>query len=328
MLARIRRRILYSRGFRNLVRWGRRVVLPGFAGFSLYEIARLFFRALIEGDLVTRASAISFKLFVAVFPALIVLLTVIPVLPIPNVQDSLLHAFHDVVPPDVYNFINDTLQDLIVRPHGALLSFSFIGAVYLASNSVDAILSGFKGSSNTVSWHSPLKQRLLSVVLLFVLSTLLLVAIPVQTVSGWLIHLLDSRHVLTSGLQVIALHLARWAISIGFLMLSVALLYHAGDPGHRRFRLVSPGSLVTTFLVILMSQALAYFFRRFGDYNALYGSIGAILAVQLWLYMNMIVVLIGYELNVSISRAHHDRSARLRLVDVGGRALRPGPARR
>jgi membrane protein len=276
---------------------------------------------------VTRASAISFKLFVAVFPALIVLLTVIPVLPIPDAQTSLLHAFHDLLPPDVYQFIEATLNDLIVRPHAALLSFSFIGAVYFASNSVDAILSGFKGSSNIVSWHSPVKQRLLSVLLLFVLSTLLLVAIPVLTASGWLINLLDERHILTSELQVVVLHLARWAISIGFLLLSIALLYHAGDPGHRRFRLVSPGSLVTSFLVILLSQALAFFFRHFTDYNALYGSIGAILAVQLWLYMNMIVVLIGHELNVSISRAHHDRSQRLRLVDVGGRAPRPSAAR-
>lgn len=317
MIARIRRRILYSRAFRNLVRWGRRVVLPGFAGFSVYEISRLFFRALIDGDLVTRASAISFKLFVAVFPALIVLLTVIPVLPIPNAQESLLHAFHDLLPPDVYSFIEATLKDLIVRPHGALLSFSFVGGVYLASNSVDAILSGFKGSSNVVSWHSPLKQRLLSVLLLFVLSTLLLIAIPVLTASGWLIRLLDERHILTSSLQVVALHIARWAISIGFLLLSISLLYHAGDPGHRRFRVISPGSLVTGFLVILLSQLLAVFFRHFTDYNALYGSIGAILAVQLWLYMNMIVLLIGYELNVSISRAHHDRSQRLRLT--GGR---------
>ena len=321
MLARIRRRILFSRAFRRLLRWARLVVLPGFSGFSLYEIARLFFRALYEGDLVTRASAISFKLFVAVFPALIVLLTVIPFLPIPNAQDSLLHAFHDLLPPEVYQFIDDTLNDLIVRPHGALLSFSFVGAIYVASNSVDAILSGFKGSSNIVSWHSPLKQRLLSVLLLFVLGTLMVVAIPVMTASGWLISLLQEHHILTSGLQVAALQVARWLIAILFLMLSVALLYHAGDPGHRRFRLVTPGSLVTSFLVILLSQAIAFFFRRVTNYNALYGSIGAILAVQLWLYMNMIVVLVGHELNVSISRARHEQSQRLRLTGPAGRAV-------
>jgi membrane protein len=325
MLERIRRRILFSRAFRRLVRWGRRIVLPGFDGFSLYEIARLFFRALVQGDLVTRASAISFKLFVAFFPAVIVLLTIIPFVPVPSAQDSLLHSMQDLVPPEVFKFVQSTLQDLIVRPHGALLSFSFVGGVYLASNSVDAILNGFRGSSNLTSWHSPVKQRLLSVGLLFVLATLLIVALPVLTASGWFIRFLDERNLITSGLQVVALHAARWLISGSLLLLSISLLYYAGIPGRRRFRLFTPGALMTVVLVAVLSQLLAFFFRHFTDYNALYGSIGAILAVQLWLYSNMIVILIGFELNVSISRARHDRSQHLRLVESGGGA--PAPPR-
>lgn len=328
LLERIRRRILFSRAFRSLVRWGRRVVLPGFEGFSVYEIARLFFAALLDGTLVTRAAAISFKLFIAFFPAMIVLLTLIPFVPVPTAQDALLRSFQEFLPPEVYRFVESQLQDLIVRPHGTLLSFSFVGGVYFASNSVDAILQGFKGSSNVTSWHSPWKQRLLSVVLLFVLGSMMVVAIPILTVSGSAIRMLRDLNFLTSDLQVVALHVVRWTMATALLMASISLLYQAGDPRpagarrRRRFRLVSPGAVVAVAMFIAMSQLLAYFFRHFTDYNALYGSIGAILAVQLWLYFNMIVVLIGYELNVSISRARHDRTQRLRLYGVGSGAAR------
>jgi membrane protein len=324
LLERIRRRILFSRAFRKVVRWGRRIVLPGFEGFNVYEIARLYFRALLDGMLMTRAAAISFKLFVAIFPATIVMLTLIPFVPVPTAQDALLRSFHDLLPPEVYRFVESELQNLIVRPHGTLLSFSFLGGVYFASNGVDAILSGFKGSSNVTSWHSPCKQRLLSVVLLFVLTALLVVAIPVMTVSGGAIRMLKEQSFLTSTLQVAAMNVVRWTLAGALLMASVSLLYQAGDPRpagarrRRRIRLVTPGTVVAVVMIIALSQLLALFFRHFTDYNALYGSIGAILAVQLWLYANMTVVLIGHELNVSISRARHDRSQRLRLSDAGG----------
>jgi membrane protein len=323
MLARIERRILFSRAFRSLVRWGRLVVLPGFEGFSVYEIARLFFRALLDGMLMTRAAAISFKLFIAIFPATIVMLTLIPFVPVPSAQDALLRSFQEFLPHEVYRFFESELQDLILQPHGTLLSFSFLGGLYFASNGVDAILSGFKGSSNVTSRRSPWKQRLLSLVLLFVLAVILIVAILVMTVSGGAIRMLKERNFLTSSVQVIALHVVRWTLSGALLMACVSLLYQAGDPRpagarrRRRFRLVTPGTVVAAAMLIAMSQLLAVFFRHFTDYNALYGSIGAILAVQLWLYVNMTVVLIGHELNVSISRARHDRSQRLRFSGAG-----------
>ena len=257
----------------------------------------------------------------AFFPAVIVLLTVIPFVPVDNAQEQLLHTFQELLPPDVFRFVAATLEDLLLRPHGALLSFSFVGGVYLASNSIDAILRGFSGSSNLTVWHRPWKQRLLSVVLLLVLTVLTVVAIPVLTAGDWVIHLFERKHLLTSGLQVVALGAVRWGVSIALLLLGVALLYHAGEPGRRRLRLFTPGAIVTVVLLVALSQLLAFVFRNVTNYNALYGSIGAILASQLWIYFSMIVLLIGHELNVSISRARHDQSQHLRLAS--GAPARP-----
>ncbi|MBL7957785.1 MAG: YihY/virulence factor BrkB family protein [Flavobacteriales bacterium] len=313
MLKLIRRRILYSRAFRRLMAWSMRLVLPGFEGFSVYQIARFFISALANGQIIMRASAISFKLFLAFFPAVIVLLTLIPFVPIADFQERLLATFHDMMPGEVFQFIKSTLEDLVVKKHGTLLSVSFIVGIYLASNSIDAILAGFSGSANHTKWHSPLKQRLLSLGLLLALTVLTIIAIPLLTLGGIAINWLDRVEFFASSLHVHALFALKWLISILVVITFVSLLYNAGDPHARRFKWISPGVLLAVVLILVVSQALAYMFSNITDYNALYGSIGAILAVQFWIYLNMLAVLVGYELNTSIARARLKRSERLRL---------------
>lgn len=316
MLQRLTRRLIYSRPFRRLISWGQRIVLPGFAGFDLYRITRFFVGALTTGHIITRASAIAFKLFLAFFPAVIVLLTLIPYVPIADFQERLLGIFHDMMPTEVFKFIKSTLEDLVVKKHGTLLSVSFIIGLYLASNSIDAILAGFSESSNLEKWHSPVKQRLLSFGLLLALTLLMVIAIPVMTFGGMAIRLVEDLGLLNDKTLVWALFVLKWAVSILVVVVAVSLLYSAGDPHGRKLRVFTPGSLLAVFLILLISQALAFMFSNITNYNALYGSIGAILAVQLWIYFNMIGVLVGYELNTSIGRAHRLHSKRLELREA------------
>lgn len=313
MIERLKRKALYSRAVRRSIGWAKQVVLPGFEGFSLYRIGRFFFQALAEGHLVTRASAISFKVFIAFFPAVLVLLTLIPFIPVPDLQLKLLGMFHDLLPLEVYRFIENMLTDLLVKKHGTLLSVSFVVGVYLASNSIDAILQGFSGSTNLHRWHSPVKQRLLSMGLLLALPLLALVAIPILTLSGIAINELDRLGFFNSDLQKMALFAAKWLVSVLLVLGFVSLLYAAGDPSRKRFKFFTPGALLAVVLILVVSQALAYVFTNITDYNALYGSIGAILAVQFWIYLNMIALLVGHELNIAISRARRMRTEHLQV---------------
>ncbi|MBK9536443.1 MAG: YihY/virulence factor BrkB family protein [Flavobacteriales bacterium] len=313
MLNRIKRKVLFSRVFRRLVGRADDVVLPGFEGFSIYRIGRFFLQALSDGQLAMRASAIAFKVFIAFFPAVIMLLTLIPFIPIDDFQIKLLVTFRDLLPPEVYKFIETTLHDLLVKKHGTLLSVSFLIGLYLASNSIDAILQGFSQSTNLHTWHSPLKQRLLSLGLLLVLPILGLIGIPVLTMSGIAIDRLTDYSILTSQVQLYALIAAKWLISTLLVLGFVSMLYAAGDPTSPKFRLITPGALLAMFLVLVISQALAFVFSNITDYNALYGSIGAILAVQLWIYFNMIALLIGHELNSAIVKARVDHRANLKI---------------
>ena len=179
---------------------------------------------------------------VEAFPAVIMLLTLIPFIPIDDFQIKLLVTFRDLLPPEVYKFIETTLHDLLVKKHGTLLSVSFLIGLYLASNSIDAILQGFSQSTNLHTWHSPLKQRLLSLGLLLVLPILGLIGIPVLTMSGIAIDRLTDYSILTSQVQVYALVAAKWLISTLLVLGFVSMLYAAGDPTSPKFRLITPGA--------------------------------------------------------------------------------------
>lgn len=316
MFKRLWRKLLYARANRRLIGWSQRIVLPGFEGFSLYRISRFFFLALSEGQLVTRASAIAFKLFLAFFPTIILLLTLIPFIPVVDFQEKLMGNFRDMLPVEVYGFIEDLLHDLVVRKHSGLLSVSFVVGLYLASNSMDAIMNGFSGSYHIERFHSPVKQRLISLGLLLALTVMMVVAMALLTFSSSVIHKLPELGIALGDWERFGLFAAKWGITVLLMTASISLLYNAGDPGARRFRIITPGAILALVLTILLSQALAYFFKNITNYNALYGSLGAILAVQLWLYFNMLVLLIGFELNTSISKARREHTDMLRIKTV------------
>lgn len=306
------RKILFSRPVRRTIGFLQGIVLPGFGGFSIYHVGRFFFQALFQGNLANRAAAIAFRLFMALFPALIVLLTLIPFIPIPDFQEKLLGAFQTMLPEEVYHFVEDLLHDLVLRKHSTLLSVSFVFGLFLASNSMNAILQGFQHSTFVTNWYRPWKQRLISLLLMLLLSLLCVVAVAVLTVSSWGRSVLHAEGDHFHFLESVGFGLVRWGTSVMLVLVAVSLLYHAGTPGKKRFQLVTPGAVLTIVLFYILSQALAFVFTNVTDYNALYGSIGVIIAVQLWLYLNMLVLLIGYELNTSIDAARFQHRRELK----------------
>jgi membrane protein len=198
----------------------------------------------------------------------------------------------------------------VVRKHGGLLSVSFLVGIFLASNTMEAILNGFRGSYHVTQWHSPVKQRLLSMGLIFALTLMMAAAMALLTLSNWAIGFVAKGGL--NSIEHFAFVTAKLGITLLLMLASISLLYNAGDPTARRFKVFTPGAVLAVILTLLLSQGLAIFFTRITNYNALYGSLGAILAVQLWLYFNMLVLLIGFELNASIAKARIEHSA-LRL---------------
>lgn len=277
---------------------------PGFQGLSLWYVLKFFAEAVYKGQLATRASAISFRLFLAFFPGIIMLLTLIPFIPIENFQDSLFDSLRGFFPGDTFSLFESTLDDLINKKHNALLSIGFILTIYYASNSVNAVLVGFNASYHLDEKGNVWIMRIASIVLIFVLGLLMTVAVIILAFSGYLFTYLHELGIIGDRGYLPILNFAKWVISVFLVYAIISTLYYVGvGKRWRKWRFFNVGATFATLIFVITSLAFAYFVNNFAQFNKLYGSLGTLMVLLIWLNFNCMIVLLGFELNVSIRKA-------------------------
>ncbi len=289
---------------RMMIAFLQRVKLPGMEGLSLWQVLTFFTEALMKGQVATRASAISFRLFLAFFPGIIMLLTLIPYIPIPDFQQNLFDSIKGFFPGDTFSLFESTLNDLINTKHSALLSLGFILVIYYASNSINAVLIGFSTSYHLEERGNVWIMRAASIVLIFVLGILLVIAMAIMGLSGFVFEYLHAKDIISDKGYLPILNVAKWTISVVLIYTIISTLYNVGV-GRRwkRWRFLNVGATVATFVFIITSIGFAYFVNNFATYNKLYGSLGTLMVLLIWLNFNCMIVLMGFDLNMSIKKA-------------------------
>jgi membrane protein len=276
---------------------------PGFQGLSLWYVARFFLEAILKGQLPTRAAAISFRLFLAFFPAMILLLSLIPYIPIDDFQDSLFEGISGFFPGDTFSLFEETFHDLIKRKHSALLSIGFILVIYYASNSINAILIGFNSSYFLEEKGNVWLLRVASIVLIFILGIFMVIAVVLNLFSGVLFGYLHEIKLIGKHSKNL-LEIVNWLISVGLVYAIITTLYNVGVGKQRRkWSFVNVGATFATIVFVLTSLVFAYFVQNFSQFNKLYGSLGTLMILLIWLNFNCMIVLMGFELNMSIRKA-------------------------
>ncbi|MFH1160876.1 MAG: YihY/virulence factor BrkB family protein [bacterium] len=292
-----------------LVRASKRIILPGFDGLPLYDVTVFFFRGLSKGYITSRASAISFSCFMAIFPFLIFLFTIIPFIPIQNFQQVLLDLIRNFMPQTGYETVRETMVDIITRQRSGLLFLNLILTLYFSTNGINSLIEAFNNTTHDIETRTTVKQYLISIVLVLILSFLLILAIGLMTFGSMLLALILPDVLLQGSFYLVSLEALRWLIILVLLLMAISFLYYLAPAKRANFRFISAGSLLATLLVILTTLGFNYYVDNFSKYNVLYGSIGTLLIVLVWIYMNAISLLIGFELNASILNAGVDGQA-------------------
>ncbi len=288
---------------RSLIR-ARKISIPGFDRIPLYDVMLFFYRSMVDGSLTTRASAIAFSFFLALFPAVIFLFTLIPYIPIRNFQVELFLLIRDILPASTFDAVEETIQDILTRQRGGLLSLGFFMALIFASNGLITMMNAFDSSLHTVEKRNWVEQRVISIILLFVLSVLLALAIALIIAGQYAINYLDRESSLIGNrLTYYLLSIGRWLITISLFFFAYSSLYFFAPAKKMRWRFISPGGTLATILSIIVMTGFGYYITNFGQYNKLYGSIGTLLVVLLLCYLLSLILLIGFELNNSINAA-------------------------
>lgn len=288
------------------------IILPGFDGMPLYDVLVFFFRGLFKGVLTYRAAAIAFDFFLALVPFILFLFTLVPFVTTTNMQVELLAMMDGVIPSSIYQLAESTIVEIVSRPASGLLSIVFIMAIYFSTNGVDTILLGFGQTYHNIESWPWWKQKVRAFILMVSLSTLVFTSMTLLAFGKLTISILADQQIITGQLTIVALTFIQWFIIIGNVLLSISLLYYFGQPKdtkRNKYRFISAGSLLSTSLFIVGGSLLKLYFENFSRYNLLYGSIGSLIILLIWLYYNSIILLIGFELNTSIRKSKLEKTA-------------------
>lgn len=276
------------------------ITLPFFDNVPLYNVAVFFWRGIVDGDITTRASAIAFNFILAIFPAIIFIFTLIPYIPVEHFQQQLLSLLESVLPQNAFLAIRETIKDIITRPRGGLLSFGFFAAFFFSTNGIVSIITAFNGTIHAIETRTWINQRLVALGLAVILMLLTTLSITMITVSQSVMHFLVVKGLLQMNWTYYLLLGGKWLIICALFFFSYAFLFYYAPAKRTEFRFISAGGTLTTLLTILTSVGFSYYINNFGAYNTLYGSIGTLVVVMLSIYFNSLMLLIGFELNVSI----------------------------
>jgi membrane protein len=292
----------------------RELVLPGFDGVPISHVISFVIKGFRKGVLVTRASSIAFNLLMALLPASIFLFTLIPFIPIPNFHKELIRLFENILPTNAYTFLETTIIDIVTHKSRGLLLFMFLATIIFSTNGIHAVIHAFVVSVHSFKSRSWVNQRKISVVLL------LIIVIMISTAGFFVIfgklgmNRLVELHIIKRHLVLYLLNFLRWIVVIQLLFLAISFLYYFAPAKKTGFRFFSPGSTLATLLFILTSLGFSAYVNNFGQYNKLYGSIGTLMVILIWLYLNSIAILIGFELNVSIMAARAEDLERIQTI--------------
>lgn len=284
------------------------ITLPFFDGEPLYDVAVFFWKGMVDGAVSTRASAIAFNFILAIFPAIIFVFTLIPYIPIDNFQEQLLILLQSMLPHDAFVVIQGTIEDIITQPRGGLLSFGFLAAFIFATNGIVSVIAAFNGTIHTIETRSWINQRLVALVLAVILTLLMTISIALITVSQAVLNFLVEKGFLQNDLTLYLLLGGKWLIICALFFFVYAFLFYLAPARKTKFRFISAGGTIATILTILTTIVFSYYINNFGKYNTLYGSIGTLVVVMLSFYFNAFILLIGFELNVSIWHSRQSNS--------------------
>lgn len=291
-----------------LVRFLKKLKLPGLEGLSFYDLSELYITGILKGALTARASAIAFNFFMALFPFLLFVLIIIPYIPIDDFKIEFLRFLESFLPPKTSEFfLENIFENIDQSQRGGLLSSVFVLSIILMTNGVNAVFSGFENSYHQQLSRNVFRQYFYALGVALILAFLLIFTIAIL---GYfqiyfiqkLLNVLENKGYEVLNQTVFWFDIAKYVFFVIMVYIATATLYFFGTKEGRHSKFFSIGALFTTFLIILSSYLFGIYIENFGQYNKLYGSIGALLILMFYLWLNANILLLGFELNASMNK--------------------------
>ncbi|WP_432708950.1 YihY/virulence factor BrkB family protein [Pedobacter sp.] len=295
----LHKQLLKIKVYSLFIDWTKVYVLPGFSPLPLYTVAAFFLVEIQKESLLNKASSLSYNFMLAIFPGIIFLFTLIPFLPA-GFQDQLMTIVALILPHKAFDAFESTITEIVKIQNGKLLSFGFLFALLFATNGVDSLMMAFNKSSLIMETRSWFQRRIIAIVLTLVIVVSIFICIGAMIVGEIALNYIQNGLGIEGKFTYYVIQITRWTLLGALYFITISILYRYGPAHVKKWHLFSAGSWLATILAFLSIWAFSFYINNFGSYNKLYGSIGTLLVIMIWLYLNSLILLVGFELNASV----------------------------
>ena len=275
-----------------------KIKVPGLKGMSLFDLLEMYIIGIVKGAVTSRAGSIAFSFFMALFPFVLFILTLISFIPIDNFQNDLMVLIEQALPPKTADSVDFVIHDIGNNTYGGLLSSVFILSIFLMTNGVNALFSGFEYTYHKIKTRNVIAQYVTALYTSIIMALLLLLTVAIIIYFEIGIEKLKSNGYLTDTIKWIAI--GKNIILLLMLLVGVSILYYFGTKEGKKIKFLSPGAVFTTLLIIVNFILFGIYVSKFAKYNELYGIIGTVLILMLFIWLNSIILLLGFELNTCL----------------------------
>jgi membrane protein len=259
-------------------------------------------------DLSERAAAVSFNLLLAVFPAFIFLFTLIPYIPIHDLQAQIMSLLRQTIPAGTYDAVDNTIRDIISRQRGGILSFGFLATIYASTNGMVALMNAFHTVQETPDKRGFFKMRLVALGLTFSLGLAIILAIVVLLIGGVVSDYLLRFGFFNNPVFVHLVSIGRYLLVFAVFVSVISVIYKFGPDVNMKWAFITPGATTASILIVLTTLIFSFYLSNFGSYNKVYGSIGTLIALMVWINLIALLVVLGFEMNVSLYNLEGERN--------------------
>ncbi len=277
---------------------------------GLYDAILIFLQKMQDDKLIISANGVAFSFTLAIFPAIIFIFTLTPYIQnfYPEVtNDEIIGFLENILPENLYSAADATIHDIINKQRGGLLSFGFVFTLILATNGMTSLMNAFNSSYKTVETRGFFKMRFIATILTFILAMSVLISVALLVVGQQLLENNSIRELLQDNISIDLIFILRLVILYAIFQVAISSIYSLAPAVHKRWHFLSIGSVFSTLASLIASFGFSYYVNNFGTYNKLYGSIGVLIVLMLWLFILSLILLVGFEMNAALDKVKYDK---------------------
>jgi membrane protein len=299
-------KLLQYRQFQRFNQWLKNTTL--FRGsVSLYDILVNLIDKLLVYDIDQRASAVAFSLTLSAFPALISFFTLIPYIPVENLQAQIMDFLREVMPSSIYAEAQTTILDIISRPRRDILSIGFILTIVTSTNGMVSLMRAFDIVYRDEDNRGFFKTRAIALILTVLLALIIFLSVVLLIVGDGVMQIIAEWNIIRDTWIINLVNVLRYITTLAALTVGVSLIYRFAPTRIVRLSFFNAGAFIASALIVLATYGFSFYLSNFGTYNKLYGSIGTMIALMVWIYLIALLLIFGFEINASIIMARRSK---------------------